>query len=323
MGCGKSATVTTELKPVSTARRDLQVKDLMRAANDISTNITVTSLKIPILDVSLGLGQNLSGGDGNAKAIYVCPGGSTEDDCMVELVGTELSNLFVAGGNQQSIDLGTYTFATISTCTDGGYNAIVTASGDIDGQTYYTKTGSTTLTTVEAEKGPVTIQFSGCRNYSILNEPIVVTEATTGVQLYVDLRNVITFLNGDASAGKGTCSLSGTPAPTDVFFCLDYPNVAGTVSSTTPIVKRYRIERSDTANAAEILGLYFDGADATAPFSGYLRALFDATYFQAPSGTDTFKRAFIENDTLTVTDYGEASTTTIEGNGNFTIQITV
>lgn len=313
VGCGSKTEVTTQLKLISQANT---LRMGARATGDVtSENITIDSLQIPILDVSLGTGDALSGGAGNANTLYQCPN-STEAECRVELVGTALTNLLTSN-NVQDVAPDTYTSVMVGTCADSDtYTALVKAKvTGFQGNTWYTQTGSATLTQSQADYGPVEISFSGCRNYSVLANPITIGESPTTVNLFIDLRNLLVVAEKDGPDlfNASGCSTATEPANDDPYICMGYPNVAGTIGAT-PVLKRYRLDSG--GSGARLIGIYFDSNGT--PVGGFDRGFFNGAYFEDSDAFGSFKRAYLADGNLVVTDYKDGNTDTITGLGDTT-----
>lgn len=316
LGCGRGSDVTVELKNIVAPAASFSLTGDDRGAGDITSDVIIESLTIPILDVSLGTGDALSGSE--SEIVYECDG-NTAAQCQVELVGTALENL-LSGNNVHSVPQGTYTSVMVGTCREeGGYTAHLKAKAQFQGQTWYTKTGSGYMTLNAAEFGPVDIFYSNqCRNYSILSTPIAVGGDSLTVNLFIDLRNSAYVANATALPnGSWGTPLSGTPQGTDPFISLTYPNVSGSINSQ-PTLERYLVTDPVNTHAGKILGLYFE-PNSNVPLGGYDRYYFTNSYYGQTNIVGGFKRAYLENGNLVVTDYRDGNTDTISGNGDKTI----
>lgn len=320
-GCGGG--VRVELKNIAAATTSLQ----SLGASDQTSSVTIDSLRIPISDISLGTGDNLFGTDQMAT-LYSCAG--TSDDCRVELVGAALSNLLTGGSNGGNlVNERVYTSVMVGTCgseitavNGTTYTAKIKAKATLNGTTYYTKSGSTTLVTTEADYSEVDISFSSCRNYTVLSNSFTYTGQVPTLNLYIDLRNIAYVAMADAAVNSfGSHCTKSSPTGSEVVLCLNYPNVSGSINSTAPSLRRYKVTTTGETDKAKVLGLYID-ADGN-PAGGYAYSyIATATQNGFPTMPSGFKKASLSGTTMTVSDYSGGSTVTDQVSTNGTWNVT-
>ena len=310
----KTGKVTPELKRIQSSA-SLTYYDLQNNQDaggiKVSSDINIESLKVPIFDITL------SGSDRTGQ-IYTCKAG-TNDGCLVELTGTALSNLIDA--DAVSIEEGTYDSVTIGTCRSDGYEAKITASGQIPGseETYYTQAGESALSTSISNKGEATVYFSGCSRVYPLPSPITISEGdAVSVKLYFDITDIAFFGDGtnDSNSGKavyaGGSSYPYNPnsTPNTTFVGVNYLDVAGTIDTGSPSIKRFRITstKNQTTVTQATVGFFYNSKNKY--FGGYTRSYYSSTSTDGHNSFVTPVRVFENNgnDTYKVENYGESST---------------
>lgn len=309
LGCGKSGSVSAELRRIADARYS-PARNAARAGVNVNSNLTITSLKVPIRGVALT--SDASGGGG--ATIYECAAG-TNDGCLVDLASaSELENL-LSGAAATSISAGTYGFVQVSTCMDEGtYTAKIQASGPTDpggGTTHYTQAGSGALSTNSADAGEATVYFTGCSRTYPLPSPVTVAEGgVVAVKLYFDIRDIAFF--GNVSGGGNEAWYSGGYSfpyptnPTTTYVGVNYLDVAGTIDSGTPTTSRYRVTSSQ-GDLGTIGLMYTSGGDY---FGGYSRSFFSTATTQGHNRFVTPLQTFSDNGdgTFTIANYGSSAT---------------
>ena len=233
-----------------------------------TTDVKIESLKIPVF--AMGVAGPDSGG-----AIYSCSGSSA--DCLVELVGTDLTDLLTKGTKApDDIAVGTLDSLTISYkplgCSgpsDGlatvDLAATVRASALYKGVTYYTNKTKGLSITGPAED--VSFGFGACGSSTTIDPSIELTKgATINVKSFIDLQDLFS-IQEKLSTVASYCL---TDASLDVELCNNAVVIASNVSSDAPTVERYLItpENSDQG-CGGYMSLFFNDADV--PFGGFLR----------------------------------------------------
>ncbi|MBC7533882.1 MAG: hypothetical protein H7318_20135 [Oligoflexus sp.] len=262
---------TAELATVAPAASLHINQELGLASNSPSTsNLTIESLKIPIVSVAIQ--------DGGA--VYTCSAGTTAG-CLVELVGPSLSNL-LTGGSAGEIPEGTYNKAYVqysSNCGGSGENSdkniggTIRASYRLNGVTYYTKAGSVS-TTGPAED--MNFAFSRCNNPMALPKPVSVSKDSGPInfKLYIDLQAIAMGTTSLPIVAPG-CGASG---PNEPGVCVSSPEISITVDQNTPTVERYLLSQTENNRVSGngcigIVGLYFTSSGDM--FGGQFRSFKD------------------------------------------------
>lgn len=322
--CGKSGSVSPELLRINNSKTSLSYGELLqpetrgisRAGVGVNSNLTITSLKVPIRTVSL----NTSADGGGGAIIYECEAG-TNDGCLVDLTSANALENLLTGASTKSIAVGTYTHVQISTCQDEGkYTAKIQASGKVQpdgsGSTYYTQAGSGALTTTASEVGEATVHFTGCsRTYPLPTAVTVAENSTVKVKLYFDIRDIAFF--GDVALGGGEAYYAGgysyeyPAAPPGTYVGVNYLDVAGTVDEGTPTTARFRVKTA--AGELGTIGLMYTSGGAY--FGGYTRSFFSTDSAQGHNRFVTPLQIYSDNGdgSFTIENYGSSAT----GSGYF------
>ena len=271
MACGKKVkqgSITPHLKRLNTgAALDLatqqQINETLLSANasDLknswTSKLTIESLQIPIAFISVDGARNCNGdksceSDTGFKKIYSCPSSNVED-CYVELNSTALQDLTAASATK--VYPGTYNKVQIEKClttngTTSGYTGRIKASVVLNGITYYTDPDTILSTTAPAKT--IAIDFVGCGNGYVLDEPATVKEGEgIDIQLYFELEHVARVVLGSvvdnfsSSADSSHWEL-GSCIYKDSYgsFCLSYLDIVGTIDNAAPKIERYLLNNS-------------------------------------------------------------------------------
>ncbi|HSM03178.1 MAG TPA: hypothetical protein VK858_01080 [Longimicrobiales bacterium] len=277
---GESATApvaTTAVGPASSAPA------LAPPPAGVTSDVTVTSLRIPITAV------DLRGSGGTGFLLYACTPGPDED-CLVELNGPELENLIAT--SEVTVEPGTYDQVAVGYCSEPGqeeWDALVTAEARFGGTTYYSRTGLGLDDTGPAEA--LALPTHGCGSGFPIRPPLIVdaeTDARVVLRLFFDIRD-IAYAGSASPAHVGfSCSPVADPAVTP-YLCTAYPTVVATYDGLLPVVERYRINGSAT------IGLNFQGSSGSF-IEAYVRRYFTPDEEWNPGFTpDAFFSTFIDN----------------------------
>ena len=265
----KTGTVSGELQTVGTLKiADGSVVSLTTASTiKGTTDVTIESLKIPIFDMTI---------TGSAKGgkIYQCTG--TSEDCLVELVGTNLTDVLTGGTKApDAIEVGTYSSLSVSYkpagCSGGGdlaapdLAATVRASVTYGGVKYYTN--KATGLSIAGPAEDVSFGFGACNSRTVLEPAIDLKEGEAiNVKAFVDLQAQFSI---QEKLSTQTSFCINNP-DYNVELCNNSVNIAADVSTKEPKIERYMLnpENSDKG-CGGYMGLFFNEADV--PFGGFLR----------------------------------------------------
>jgi hypothetical protein len=232
-----------------------------------SSNVAITSLKVPIKQISL----HNAAFDHEAD-IYLCSG--SNDACQVEMAGTAFQDALNA--SPRNVEMGQYDYVFVKTCEDseGAYQTAITGSVALDGKTWYTRPG-VVLDTV-GPAAAVAITANGCGRTYALPHPVRITDslgATVDFKLYFDIQEIAYAALGSRKTAQawtpGNCAgdrPAQTDAPSPPFLCIGYPDVSGIIDAAPAVLERYRI------NGGATMGLFFASGDM--PIGGYTRQYF-------------------------------------------------
>ena len=233
-----------------------------------TTDVDIESLKIPVFAINIA-------GSNNGGRIYQCSGSSA--DCLVELVGTDLTDLLTKGAKApDDIEVGTFNSLSISYKPQGcsgaeadksapDLAATVRASAVYKGVTYYTNKAKGLSIAGPAED--VSFGFGACSSSTTLDPPVELTKgATINVKSFVDLQSQFS-IQEKLSSQTSFCI---TDASLDVELCNNSVNIASNVSSKEPTLERYLVnpENSDQG-CGGYMSVFYNDADV--PFGGFLR----------------------------------------------------
>jgi hypothetical protein len=232
-----------------------------------SSNVSITSLKVPIKQISL----HNAAFDHEAD-IYLCSG--SNDDCQVEMAGTAFQDALNAA--PRTVEMGQYDYVFVKTCEDseGSYRTAITGSVELDGKTWYTRSGSVLDTVGPA--AAVAITSNGCGRTYALPHPVRITDslgATVDFKLYFDIQELAYAALGSPKTAQawtpGNCTgdrPSQMEASSPPFLCIGYPDVSGIIDAAPAVLERYRV------NGGATMGLFFASDDS--PIGGYTRQYF-------------------------------------------------
>lgn len=233
-----------------------------------SSDVAITSLKVPIKQISL----HNAAFDHEAD-IYLCSG--SNEACQVEMAGTAFQDALNASA--RTVEMGQYDFVFVRTCEDseGEYRTAITGSVELDGKTWYTRSGTAVLDTV-GPAAPVAITSNGCGRTYALPHPLRITDslgASVDFKLYFDIKELAYAALGSRKTAQawtpGNCTgdrPAESDAPSPPFLCIGYPDVSGIIDAAPAALERYRV------NGGATLGLFFASDDS--PIGGYTRQFF-------------------------------------------------
>jgi hypothetical protein len=250
----KTATAGTKMRSTGVAA-EIQALALRGSnANLLATAITnsaldISSLKVPVARINL---VNLVAGSGYSDAspdFYTCDGATT-DDCMIDLMTSDLDNLLSNSGS-----------GTITVTEDKEYNGtgvefckgsdtmgqkfktLVTATADLNGTTYFTNATTGLSTTGPAEE--VAIE-SDCHGSSApLKKPVVLgPDKTVNMVLYADPNGMLNVTNDKMLLNSAGCAGTDTLA-----ICTNFLNIFSTVDDAKPTIERYFFDVTTNDNA--------------------------------------------------------------------------
>jgi hypothetical protein len=264
------------------------------------SSFTPTSVVIPVTEITL------RNGDSGGSQLYSCTG--TLADCGVDITdATALAALAASS----TIDAGTYDRIAVGTCRDeGSYDATISGSVNVDGVDYYTTTPATpgtsnVLSTVAADLGPVTVNYSGCVSEYLLSSPITVADGDSiVVNLFVNLENIAWARTRSASSIPSGCQNNGT----DQVVCMAYPDVVAYIGAATPSVQTYHVSVQGSTNVTDGQFILLFNADGST-IGGFTRPYYGPAS-SGTSGFDTPLRTFSANGdgTYTLGNYGGSAT---------------
>ncbi|WP_141735055.1 hypothetical protein [Oligoflexus tunisiensis] len=250
----KKANVGTKLRSTGIAA-ELQAlrgpsAQLLAGTAISNSNLTITSLKVPIARVNLVSGLSGTGYSNASPDFYTCPGATTAD-CMVDLMTTDLDNLLAsAGSGSVTVEADVeYQGTAVEFCKggEGGtggqtYQTLVTASADLNGTIYYTN-----ATTGLSETGPaeeIAIE-SECHGSTVpLKTPVVLgPDKDVNIVLYADPNGMLNVTNNKLLLNAAGCAGVDTLA-----ICSNFLNIFSTVDDAKPTIERYFLDVTSTDN---------------------------------------------------------------------------
>jgi hypothetical protein len=249
------------------------------------SSFTPTSFVMPVFNVMLSHGltvnvplytcaadaARLPPPSGDAGPVPV-PGELGNDDCLVDMADqSALDALFAAPAD---IPPGTYDSVVVGTCRESGaFAARVKGSVELEGQTYYTTSTSSVLSTEPGDQGYSIINYAGCGMTVPLATPITVTagQAVT-VSAFFTLQNLSWVLD-NYSPGLGGCAPIATAHEQNV--CSGLPVLVGYVGEAAPVLDAYYItEDPNDLLATQAAGQVMLLSSGGEPFSGFLRRVY-------------------------------------------------
>ncbi len=291
----KTANVATSLK--STGIKSLGLSRLNLADGGTFTvrsnsSVTVESFQIPIGRINLTAGDNGSGYSEASPNLYGCPG-TTNEECMVDIVKTDINDLLKSNAGSQSIeieDTKSYTGTAVEICAEGqggpgtSFKAKLKASGTLGGVTYYTNATSGASTTGPAEFVEITLACGGI-NTDLLTPVTLGPDQDVSVTFWAEPTGGIALTNSllNMDPTSGVISVSGCTNTTSaqVGFCAGKPSIFGTATAGSPTISRYLMEVASlddgsTGSYAPILAtILYDGTGAS--FGANLKQVYDDT----------------------------------------------
>jgi hypothetical protein len=280
-------------------------------------SFTPTSLLVPLQAI------HLEGPNNGGVELYGCPAAgnagadagvelddagaplSAADACLVDMAdNTALAALFA-----HAIDIapGTYDHVGIYSCTPGAqsYVSYVKGSVVLDGQTYYTASGSEVLTRQRAHQGYTRIEYGGCGAGVPLPAPVTVADKDeVTINAFFTLENIAwAMLSG---YGPGGCGFD--QARTHAV-CTAYPIPVTYVGTTSPTLDTFYITENQTDLLATQAGgqiLLLRGPQGDV-FGGFSRRLYSATSINPTVNYDTPIKSVVNNAPepgYTITTFG-------------------
>jgi hypothetical protein len=250
------------------------------------SSFTPTSFVMPVFNVMLSHGLTVNvplyscadaarsaapiGDAGDAGAPI--PGAPGNDDCLVDMADqSALDNLFAG-----AIDIppGTYDSVVVGTCRESGeFMARVKGTVDLEGQTYYTTSTESVLSTDSADQGYSSITYAGCGMTVPLAAPITVTaDQAITVNAFFTLQDLSWVLD-NYSPGLGGCATIAPAHGQSV--CSGLPVLVGYVGDAAPVLEAYYItEDPNDLLASKAPGQVMLLTSGGEPFSGFLRRVY-------------------------------------------------
>ena len=244
-----------------------------------TSDVNITSLKVPFWSMQIqndAAVDNTAGASPATTMAYTCPA-TTNDGCLLELTGTELTDRLQAVSKEMTP--GTYNWIGFSSCdpsgtgTQSSFTAYITATVQLKGTTYYTKSNPAVALSASGPAEALPVAMNGCaRNYRMAT-PLVIAESTLVTipfSAYYDLRDVayasVATAPDDLELnGNATCMPANQQYVPQI--CLHFLDVGGTTSTKAPKVERYLL------NNSVILSLFVD-PETNKPFGAYWRRKF-------------------------------------------------
>ncbi len=253
----KTSNVTTSMRSTGTISLGSSTTPLSLAMADVflaNSDVTVSSFKIPIGRINLTAGDSGSGYTEASPNFYTCPG-TTNEECLVDVVSTSISDLLTASaaaatgdGTTQAIefaDTKTYTGTAVELCAEGlggsgsTFKAKLKASAMLGDTTYYTNADSATGVSTTAPATEVEIEMPCMGRNTTLLEPITVEPgATIDLVFWAEPAGSILVAN-NAKLINSSCTDDGT---TEVAFCASLPAFFGTTVAGSATAKKYLLD---------------------------------------------------------------------------------
>lgn len=253
-----------------------------------SSDLSIASLKVPILKISLH-----NAAFTREAELYACAG--TGSECLVEAAGEPLRNELDAA--PVTVEKDVYRYLQVKTCEDSesGYASGVTATVALAGRTWYTH--PSLILDSAGPARPLFIRTQGCGRLYALPQPLIIDDSTAAevtFKLYFDIGELAyAALGSNATAAawfSGNCAGDRPTGPDSAgtpFLCLAYPGLAGIADTAAVALERYRLDGAAT------LGLFFTGG-SDRPMGGYLRR----SYREGDPGNHDFDLAVFGNAAL-------------------------
>jgi hypothetical protein len=257
-----------------------------RAAEGESS-FTPTSFVMPVFSVMLSRGLTVNvplyscaaadaphppPSSGDAGPAAPIPGAPGNDDCLVDMADqSALDALFAAPAD---IPPGTYDSVVVGTCRESNaFAARVKGTVELEGQTYYTTSSASVLSTEQADQGYATINYAGCGMTVPLARPITVgADDAVTVSAFFTLQNLSWVLD-NYSPGLGGCAPIAAAHAQNV--CSGLPVLVGYVGEAAPSLDSYYItEDPSDLLASQAAGQILLLSSGGEPFSGFLRRVY-------------------------------------------------
>lgn len=264
-----SATVRPEAASASpgaaSARTGAASAPQVAAGPAWSSDLSIASLKVPILKISLH-----NAAFTREAELYACAG--TGSECLVEAAGELLQNELDAA--PVAVEKDEYRFVQVKTCEDSesGYASGITATVALAGRTWYTH--PSLILDSAGPARPLFIRTQGCGRLYALPQPLIIDDSSAAevtFKLYFDIEELAyAALGSNATSvawSPGNCAGDRPAGPDSAgtpFLCLAYPGFSGIADTAAVALERYRL------NGAATLGLFFTGG-SDRPMGGYLR----------------------------------------------------
>jgi hypothetical protein len=249
------------------------------------SSFTPTSFVMPIFNIMLSHGLTVNvplytcaadaarlappSGDAGSAPI---PGAPGNDDCLVDMADqAALDALFAAPAD---IPPGTYDSVVVGTCRESNaFVARVKGSVELEGQTYYTTSTASVLSTEPTDQGYSSITYAGCGMTVPLAAPVTVTagQAVT-VSAFFTLQS-LSWVLGNYSPGLGGCATIAAAHAQNV--CSGLPVLVGYVGDVAPTLDAYYItEDPNDLLASKAPGQVMLLSSGGEPFAGFLRRVY-------------------------------------------------
>lgn len=255
-------------------------------ADEGESSFTPTSFVMPIFNIMLSHGltvnaplytcaadsARLAPPSGDAGAPAPIPGAPGVDDCLVDMADqSALDALFAAPAD---IPPGTYDSVVVSTCRESNaFMARVKGSVELEGQTYYTTSTASVLSTEPSDQGYASITYAGCGMTVPLATPITVTaDQAITVSAFFTLQD-LSWVLGNYSPGLGGCATIAAAHAQNV--CSGLPVLVGYVGDAAPALDAYYItEDPNDLLATQAAGQVMLLSSGGEPFAGFLRRVY-------------------------------------------------
>lgn len=282
----KKITVSTSLRstgnlaiePTESSFRLLQTSGFIA-----NSNVTVTAFEIPIGRINLTAGDTGSGYTEASPNFYTCPG-TTNDDCMVDVINTSIEDLladYVSGAlSVEFPEAKTYTGTSVELCAEGqggegtSFQARITASAILGDTTYYTNATTGVSVTGPAEATEITMACMG-RNTDLVNPVEIAPETAVDLTFWAEPAGAVLITNDPVYINANcTSDTAGTVA-----FCATSPFFFGTTVAGDASSEDYLLEVTTTpstapnASYADMLATVVFNADGVA-FGGSLKQVY-------------------------------------------------
>jgi hypothetical protein len=276
------------------------------------SSFTPTSLLVPLEAV------RLEAANGSGVDLYRCTSAnpvdlddagtplSAADSCLIDMAdNAALAALFM---HPVDITPGTYDHVTIYLCVDpgaGGYSSYVKGAAQLQGESYFTASGSEVLTRNAGQQGYVRLDYSGCASSVPLPAPITVADNDeVTINAFFSLRNIAWAMLSPNGIGGCTQNTSHNNS-----VCTAYPIPVTYVGTASPTLDTFYIteDQSDLTAAqagGQLLLLRAPGGQA---FGGFSRRLYSSTSVNPSVNYDTAIKSVHDNAPnvgYTITTFG-------------------